>query len=434
MNTHIDPTNNPTNFPLSLIPGLGNHDMADEYRANLDPASVEYQVRVAGSKLHITAWSLYVSTLWCLKLCFAVFYTRLTAGLTHMRIRVYIAYAAISVTYVAVMATLLGSCQPFNHYWQIHPNPGNQCTPAISTVNCLVVVVLDVLTDIYLLHIPLLMLWDAKLSRLKKFFLIVLFSGGIFIIMAGIIRVHFILAPGRKGGLAAAYWGKCEILVAFIIGNVPMIYGGFTVLLRQSKDSKVSARMRLKTKGWLGAERFTSIFSWAARTRSHTCHEKTAKPPISVVLGATESNASAVKQHTRSSTPWAHHGSENRFATNIDNSETQHAEMDSELGIHVTRGIRVEVESLESREGNPDSMGTSTQNSRTDSEAQLGQFMLDTPFGKPAAEDVAKLPSQEKQSRRDHQGQRPGTSDKRNVTKWISEDSSGETCERSEWF
>ena len=276
------------------------------------------------------------------------------------------------------------------------------------------------------------MLWDAKLSRLKKFFLIVLFSGGIFIIMASILRVYFVLAPGRNGGLAAAYWGKCEILVAFIIGNVPMIYGGFTILLRQFKDSKVSARMRSKTKGWSGAERFTRIFSWAARTRSHTCDEKSAQPPIFGVLGATETNASAAEQHTRSPTLWAHHKSESRFASNVDKSEAQRAEMDSELGIHVTRGIRVEVESFESRESNPDTLVTSTQHSRTDSEAQLGPFMLDTPSGKPAAKDIAELPSQERQSWRDHQGQRPGTPDERIITKWISDDSSLEKYKRSE--
>lgn len=242
--------------------------------------------------------------------------------------------------------------------------------------------------------------------------------------MASILRVYFILAPGREGGLAAAYWGKREMLVAFIIGNVPMIYGGFTVLLRQSKDSKISASMRSKTKGWLGAKRFTRIFSCAAGTRSHTCHKKSARPPISVVLGATESHASAAKQHTRSPTPWARHRSENCFASNTDKSETQYAEMDSELDIHVTRGIRVPVERLESRESNPDTMGASTRHSRTDSEAQLGPFMLDTPCGKPAAKGVAELPSQERQGWRDHQGRRPGTSDEWNITQWISDDSS----------
>ena len=261
------------------------------------------------------------------------------------------------------------------------------------------------------------MLWDAKLSQLKKFLLIVLFSGGIFIIMASIIRAHFVLVPGRKGGLAAAYWGKREILVAFIIGNVPMIYGGFTIWLRQFKDSKVYARMRSKTKDWSGAEKFSRIISRAARTRSNTCHEKSAGPPIVLVLDAPETKASAAEQHTRSPTPWAHHRSESHFA------ETQRAEMDSELGNHVTRGIRVRVDSFESGESNPDTIGTSTQHSRTDSEARLDPSVLDTPSGKPRAKDVAKLPSQERQIWRDHQSQRPGTSDERNITKWISDDS-----------
>ena len=65
-------------MPIALAPGLANNGMTDDYRARLDPASVEYQLRVAGSKLHLIGWSLYVSNLWCLKLCIAVFYTRLT--------------------------------------------------------------------------------------------------------------------------------------------------------------------------------------------------------------------------------------------------------------------------------------------------------------------------------------------------------------------
>lgn len=75
--TNVNPAVNPNHMPLALNPALANNDMTDEYRANLDPASVEYQVRVAASKFHLIAWSLYVSTLWCLKLCIAVFYTRL---------------------------------------------------------------------------------------------------------------------------------------------------------------------------------------------------------------------------------------------------------------------------------------------------------------------------------------------------------------------
>lgn len=84
--TTIDTRVNPNNIPVALDPALANNGMSAEYRAKLDPASVEYQLRIAGSKLHLSAWSLYVSSLWCLKLCIAVFYTRLTyvAGKTYV--------------------------------------------------------------------------------------------------------------------------------------------------------------------------------------------------------------------------------------------------------------------------------------------------------------------------------------------------------------
>lgn len=59
-------------------PGLSNHGLSDARRASLDPASVEYQLRVIGSKLHLTGWSLYTSILWCLKISVALFYNRLT--------------------------------------------------------------------------------------------------------------------------------------------------------------------------------------------------------------------------------------------------------------------------------------------------------------------------------------------------------------------
>jgi hypothetical protein len=85
------------------------------------------------------------------------------------------------------------------------------------------------------------MLWSAQISRIKKFFLIMLFSGGIFVIVAGILRVHFILSAGRQGGGEAALWGTREAFVAFVIGNAPLIYGSGRIWLRKSKQSKAFA-------------------------------------------------------------------------------------------------------------------------------------------------------------------------------------------------
>jgi hypothetical protein len=58
--------------------GLANNAMTDEQREQLSPESEEYRLRVGGSKVQVTGWSLYTLLLWLLKTCMAVFYSRLT--------------------------------------------------------------------------------------------------------------------------------------------------------------------------------------------------------------------------------------------------------------------------------------------------------------------------------------------------------------------
>lgn len=59
------------------------------------------------------------------------------------------------VTYMVVALTLLLSCQPFHHFWQVSPDPGPLCRPTNSPVYVLVVVIPNIITDAYLLSIPL---------------------------------------------------------------------------------------------------------------------------------------------------------------------------------------------------------------------------------------------------------------------------------------
>ncbi|KAA8894764.1 hypothetical protein FN846DRAFT_900823 [Sphaerosporella brunnea] len=204
--------------------GLANNNMNEAYRRGLRPQGLEWALRVHGSKTQLVGWNLYVLVLWSLKLCMAVFYSRLTEGL-FLNVRINIAYGAIGVTYVATVLSLLFGCYPLRKNWQIYPNPGNHCQPAISKVNLYVTVVLNVITDMYLLSIPLPLLWSlSNLTRRRKLLLIVMFSGGIFIMIAGILRCALILSNELIGPSSAATWALREIFVAVIVGNVPMIY------------------------------------------------------------------------------------------------------------------------------------------------------------------------------------------------------------------
>ncbi|KAL4794892.1 hypothetical protein BDV19DRAFT_389790 [Aspergillus venezuelensis] len=214
--------------------GLANNSMTDEQRKTLDPDSHEYALRVGGSKTQVLGWSLYTTLLWLLKACMAVFYSRLTAGLVNMKIRVRVAYILIAVTYIAVICSILFGCHPMSKNWQIYPDPGNYCQPAVSKIDVYVTVTLNVVTDVYLISIPTPILFKARLPLREKLGLLVLFSGGTFVMAAGILRCVLIVTAGANGASQAGSWACRETFVAVIIGNLPMIYPYLRRCLRRA--------------------------------------------------------------------------------------------------------------------------------------------------------------------------------------------------------
>lgn len=67
------------------------------------------------------------------------------------------------------------------------------CQPASSKLYIFIVVTLNIVTDLYLILIPVPMLWGAQIPKVKKIGLVVLFSGGIFVMVAGLLRCVLIL-------------------------------------------------------------------------------------------------------------------------------------------------------------------------------------------------------------------------------------------------
>ncbi|KAJ5295066.1 hypothetical protein N7508_009887 [Penicillium antarcticum] len=203
--------------------GLTNSYMTDEERKGVDLRSKEAYNRVAGSKIQIIGWSLYVAILWLVKFSLSVFYSRLTTGLQSLPTRVRLAYVILAVTWAATQLSLLLSCQPFHAFWQISPNPGKLCQPTNSPVYVLVVVILNIITDIYLLSIPLPLLWTVNISLKRKVPLMALFSGAAFVITASIIRAVTIMSSGPDGASAGSKWACRETFVSIVVSNLPII-------------------------------------------------------------------------------------------------------------------------------------------------------------------------------------------------------------------
>ncbi|KAI1377278.1 hypothetical protein F4677DRAFT_444503 [Hypoxylon crocopeplum] len=233
--------------------GLTNSHLSDELRATLSPETQEYVYRQAGSKAQVFLWSVYAFMLWALKVCVAVFYSRLTERLTNLRTRVRFAYVLLGTTYVAVALTMLLSCQPMSKFWQINPDPGNSCQPAISKVYVFVVLIPNILTDVYLLSIPLPLLWKANITWQRKAILITLFSGAVFSMITGVIRADVILRGGTNVVYDGSAWACRETFVAIAVTNIPILHPlfkrgaeklGLTIAGRFSRTTATTASKR----------------------------------------------------------------------------------------------------------------------------------------------------------------------------------------------
>ncbi|KAK2471374.1 hypothetical protein H9L39_17605 [Fusarium oxysporum f. sp. albedinis] len=172
--------------------------MTDKERAALDPNSREHFNRVWGSKIQVIGWSFYAFILWALKVCVTTFYGRLTyvfpAGFgSNAPRRAWAPLADFDIaTQVRIDTSqdpfafkILLSCQPMHKFWQINPDPGTLCKPTNSPAYVLVVVIPNVLTDAYLLYIP--------------------------------------LSLGLEGAVSGSSWACRETFVAIVVTNLPII-------------------------------------------------------------------------------------------------------------------------------------------------------------------------------------------------------------------
>ncbi|CAG9997247.1 unnamed protein product [Clonostachys byssicola] len=205
--------------------GMANNGMTDAHRAALPVDSQEYHLRVVGSVIQLSGWSVYSVLLWSLKASWLVFYLRLTEGLGRSyRIRIYIGFGLVLTTWMVVLLNLFLSCRPFKRYWQINPDPGNICQPAVSNAIIWVYWTCNVTTDLYLLSIPLPLLWSSRLQRWKKLSLMFLFSGGLLIVVFATLRCVIIVTDPENGAQLAGSWAVRETFVAIVTTSLPLVF------------------------------------------------------------------------------------------------------------------------------------------------------------------------------------------------------------------
>lgn len=126
-------------------------------------------------------------------------------------------------TLVAVVIATLAECQPFNHYWQVIPDPGPTCRTGY--VNLITMGTCDVITDLLLIAFPVPIIILATMPLKRKLALVVLFCGSLLLVGITSYRVPSVIA--HKGSQQyRSLLASLEILAATAVSNA-LVIGSF---------------------------------------------------------------------------------------------------------------------------------------------------------------------------------------------------------------
>ncbi|KAI8936146.1 hypothetical protein NX059_007641 [Plenodomus lindquistii] len=193
-----------------------------EQRVGFTPA--EAALRQTGTKWFMVGWYSYIGLIWTLKLNMLFLYRRVVSFVWVKKFIVPV-MIIVGVTGVAIWILLATACRPFHKLWQIWPDPGMYCMPQ-SPAFLVTILVLNLTTDMCIMLIPIPIIIPLRISWGRKLGLLMMFSAGVFVMIAAILRVYFVLVE-RRGGVAAI-WSCREDIVAVIIGQATMVRPLFT--------------------------------------------------------------------------------------------------------------------------------------------------------------------------------------------------------------
>ncbi|KPI40523.1 uncharacterized protein AB675_7546 [Cyphellophora attinorum] len=187
--------------------------------------AIEIMHRQTGSKLVLAARIFYAAFIWMAKFTVLEFLKR-TIGASWAKSYEWglrAIYVFLALTYIAVMIGTLAECQPFDHYWQVVPDPGPQCREGL--VQLLVMGVCDIVTDVVLVAFPIPVVLRSTMPMKKKLSLI-----GLFLLSGILIGVTAYRVPStidrQSDQTYRSLLASLEILAATFVSNA-VIIGSF---------------------------------------------------------------------------------------------------------------------------------------------------------------------------------------------------------------
>ncbi|KAK0732291.1 hypothetical protein B0H67DRAFT_477717 [Lasiosphaeris hirsuta] len=179
---------------------------------------------VTGTKWFCAGVATYVTFIWLLKLNMLFLYQRVVRGLWVARF-IRPAMALVGGTYLATLLVLFLPCRPYDRMWIVFPDQGAYCKPQ-STLNLIPPLAMNLLTDLVIMAIPAPVILPIHTTLARKAGLLTLFFAGVFIMVAAILRVVFVIV--MADGPTAAIWSCREDFVAIVVGQAILLRPVFT--------------------------------------------------------------------------------------------------------------------------------------------------------------------------------------------------------------
>ncbi|KAF8536964.1 hypothetical protein BDD12DRAFT_795624 [Trichophaea hybrida] len=189
-----------TFFAIVFLTAHFDHDKYSE--AYMSEA--EIRRRTIGSVMILPARVCYAGFLWCMKAAILNWFEKVT-----------------------------GNERPYDLLIRVWPDPGD-CVAAKTQL--LTMGMLNITTDLYLMVIPLPIVFQARLPVMRKIQLTLLFSVSLFVVSITVIRMPIIIGDNVLQN-SRSLWASIEVMTACLVANAPVL-NSFLHTLRQNHQQQ----------------------------------------------------------------------------------------------------------------------------------------------------------------------------------------------------
>jgi hypothetical protein len=159
-----------------------------------------------------------LNVIYTIKCCMLLMYTRLTLGTQVQKMVKYLAIYVL-IGWISTEIAFFTACRPFDGYWAMPP-PDPQCTTLQHYA--IVQACFNISSDTLMLFIPIPLITRLNMPWKQKGVLLVIFSMGLFVILAAILTKYFNLS--NIWDPSYMLWYTREASVAVYVSNLPMIW------------------------------------------------------------------------------------------------------------------------------------------------------------------------------------------------------------------